>query len=184
MKIVAIDFETANEDPRSACSLGVSVYEDGEITKSYAFLIKPLKKYQKFIFTYIHHITLDDVIDEYEFDHYYKLIKEEFKGAYLVAHNARFDINVLNAMCDLYGLDRFKNPYLDTVLLSRRVYPVLNNHRLNTICDYLNIELDHHEAKSDSLACLMILIEIMIKLECFDPEEILSKLHLKKYYNF
>ena len=35
MKIVAIDFETANNSPISAISLGIVVYEDGEITNEY-----------------------------------------------------------------------------------------------------------------------------------------------------
>ncbi len=31
MKIAAIDFETANASPASVCSVGISIYEDGEI---------------------------------------------------------------------------------------------------------------------------------------------------------
>ena len=42
--------------------------------------------------------------------------------------------------------------------MSRRLLPRLPNHRLNTVSDYLGLELDHHHAGSDSLACGEILL--------------------------
>ena len=41
--------------------------------------------------------------------------------------------------------------------MSRRLLPQLPNHKLNTLSDYLGLELDHHHAGSDSLACGEIL---------------------------
>ena len=49
-------------------------------------------------------------------------------------------------------------PYACTCQMSRRLLPQLPNHRLNTLCDYLGLELDHHQAGSDSLACGEILL--------------------------
>ena len=45
--------------------------------------------------------------------------------------------------------------------LGRRCYPQLPNHRLNTLCTYLDISLDHHQAGSDSRACAEILIDCL-----------------------
>ena len=42
--------------------------------------------------------------------------------------------------------------------MSRRLLPQLPNHKLNTLCDFLDLELDHHRAGSDSLACGEILL--------------------------
>ena len=183
MKIVAIDFETANRSSASACSLGLSIYDEGVFVDSYAFLICPPINHRDFSFTYIHHLTYDDVKDAKEFPEHYDELKAVFKDALLIAHNARFDINVLNSMCDYYGLDRFNNYYLDTVSLARKYYPKLENHRLNTIADYLGIELNHHEAQSDADACLMILINVMQDTNCFDINQLINDLHLKIFIN-
>ncbi len=42
---------------------------------------------------------------------------------------------------------------------SRRLFPEFPNHRLNTVCENLNIQLDHHhDALEDSRACAEILL--------------------------
>ena len=43
MKIVAIDFETANYSPLSACALGLAIFEDHKLVESPYWLIKPPK---------------------------------------------------------------------------------------------------------------------------------------------
>ena len=183
MTLVAIDFETANRYMDSACSLGFSIFKEGEISDSSSFLILPKKERRFFEFTYIHHLTLDDVMNEHEFDHYADFLKELFDDAIVCAHNANFDITVLNSVCDAYGLDHYNFPYFDTVRLSRRMWPYLSNHRLNTISEYLKIDLDHHEAGSDAYACLMIVLSSMMEANVYDVKELLNKLHLKIKYN-
>ena len=183
MRIVAIDFETANNRMTSACSLGISVYEEGELKDSYAFFIRPPRNSLYFTNTFIHHITLEDVINEPEFDYYYPHLCEVLKDAIIVAHNARFDLTVLNAMCDEYDLPHFNNQYIDTVALSRRAYPNLINHRLNTIAEYLGVELDHHEAKSDAFACLMIILDLMERYGCYEVDELLRNFSYSQRFN-
>ena len=50
----AIDFETANRYPTSACSIGIVVVQDGEITEEFSHLIKPEPYYfnKKFTWDY------------------------------------------------------------------------------------------------------------------------------------
>ena len=81
-------------------------------------------------------------------------------------------------MCDVYGLNHFTNSYLDTVTLSRRVYPELYNHKLNTVCAYLQIDLSHHNGKSDAMGCLMILLRAMEKYDIYELDKLLEKLNL------
>ena len=183
MKIVAIDFETANDSPCSACSLGVVIYNDGEIVDSFEHLIKPHYRYNFFTNSHIHGLYKEDVIDEFEFVYYYEELQEIFKDSVIVAHNAGFDVGVLNAVCDVYGLDHFKNEYVDTVAISRRVYPELVNHKLNTVSEYLGIELDHHHANSDAYACLMILLKAMQAYDCYELDEFLDKIGMHKREN-
>ena len=48
----------------------------------------------------------------------------------------------------------------DTTL--RRLLPQLPDHKLNTLCAYLGLELDHHRAGSDSLACGEVLLHHLL----------------------
>lgn len=183
MKIVAIDFETANSKLTSACSLGICIYEDGCISDLFEWYIKPYDQYMNFTNTFIHHITYDDVKDCPEFPYYYPKLTEIFKDAIIIAHNAKFDLGVLNATLDLYGLKRFENPYFDTVIFSRVVYPGLINHRLNTVSDHLGLSFNHHNAQSDAYCCMMIVLKAMELSGIYDISELLDKLHLCLKYN-
>ena len=182
MKIVAIDFETANKYAHSACSLGYACYCDGEITDTGSFLILPPRDVRFFTFSFIHHLTLNDVKDADEFDKHYAFLQDLFKGAYICAHNARFDIGVLNAMSDHYSLPHFKNRFFDTVLLSRKVFD-LPNHKLNTVCAALGVKLDHHEAGSDAYGCLMIVLRAMEALGIYDIDLLLKRTGVYLSYN-
>lgn len=183
MRIVAIDFETANSSMASACALGIAIYEEGEILDSFEWYLKPHHRYNYFTNTHIHGIRKEDVEDEYEFVYYYDELSVILKDALIVAHNAMFDMTVLNSVCDVYGLDHFKNPFIDTVAISRRVYPELYNHKLNTVSEYLDISLNHHNGKSDAFACLMILLKSMAAYDAYEVEDFLRKVRISWRYN-
>lgn len=178
MKVIALDFETANQSMASACALGVAAYDNGEITESFEWYFKPAHRYNFFTNTHIHGISKEDVQDEYEFVFYYEELCTLLKDAMIVAHNAMFDMTVLNSVCDVYGLDHLRNPFIDTVTISRRVYPELYNHKLDTVSAYLDIPLDHHNGKSDAYACLLILLKAMSAYGCYEVEDFLKKMRI------
>lgn len=183
MRIVALDFETANSNLASACSLGITIYEEGELVDSFEWYFKPFHRYNYFTNSHIHGIYPEDVINENEFVFYYDKLSEILKDCVIVAHNAAFDIGVLNALCDVYGLDHYKNKFLDTVAISRIVYPELYNHKLNTVAQYLCINLNHHNGKSDAFACLMILLKSMEAYKTYDLDEFVSKIGIRYKQN-
>jgi len=70
-----------------------------------------------------------------------------------VAHNASFDIGFLNQGYNKIGYEKVTNPVIDTLELARFLFPELKNHRLNTLCKHLDIELtQHHRAIYDAEA--------------------------------
>lgn len=175
MKIVAIDFETANNSPCSACSIGIVSFDSGVIEEEKEIYFKLHPRYNFFTNTHIHGITKEMVQDEQEFDYYYDYLKETLENNIVVAHNARFDVNVLNSECELYGKEIISFKYIDTVEISRAVYPELYNHKLDTIAKYLNISLNHHNASSDAYCCLLILIKAMEAYNIYEIEEFIKK---------
>ena len=57
------------------------------------------------------------------------------------------------------------------MLLSRRAFPELMNHRLPTVCQYLNYDnLTHHDAESDAEGCANIMLGIckQYRVDTFD----------------
>ena len=175
-KICAIDFETANPSPLSACSIGVSVVENGELCASWSTLIKPPKGYDDFWMhnIQIHGITKSMTTDAPSFDEIWDTLSGFMKDAVLCAHNAEFDMKVLTSLCRYYQLEIPDNEYFCTVRLSRRALPFLERHRLSTVADYFEIELNHHEASSDARACALIVLNIMAMSDLYEIEALLS----------
>ena len=174
MKWAAIDFETANPSPMSACAVGLTVFDGGEMVFSDSWLIRPHPYYDAFYpsFIDIHGITPDQVADAPFFPKVYEQLKPWLDGGVLCAHNAGFDMKVLASCCSLYRLELPDAPYFCTVKLSRKVYPYLKHHRLNDLCDYMGIQLDHHDAGSDARGCALIVANTMNLMQIYEPLEL------------
>lgn len=153
---VAIDFETADREPDSACSVGLVRVENGQITRRLVQLIQPPRFF--FEFTHIHGIDWGMVSDKPTFGAAWPQLAKILEGAqFLAAHNAPFDSNVLAACCAAAGLPKPPHRFVCTVRLARdtwKIYPT----KLPNVCEKLGIELKHHEALSDAEACARIVI--------------------------
>ena len=67
----------------------------------------------------------------------------EFRGdSILVAHNARFDVAMLSLELTFLGIAAPENPVIDSLVLSRRAFSQLRNHRLETLVEHLEIAVD------------------------------------------
>ena len=161
MKIVAIDFETADFGADSACALGIVSIEDGKIPRSEARLIKPPR--EKFVFTYIHGITWDDVKGEADFGDVWDDFRDHWIDAdYLVAHNAPFDRKVLFTCCAVAGRQKPSTPFICTVRIARTHWK-FKPANLAYVSGQLGIALKHHDAGSDAFACASITAQAVLE---------------------
>ena len=153
---VAIDFETANYSPDSACAIGLVVVKGHRIARREHYLIRPRDR--QFVFTYLHGIAWEDVRDAPTFAELWPTLREIIADAdFLAAHNASFDRRVLYSCCETHCLPQPAHSFVCTVRLARavwRVYPT----KLPDVCRHLNIPLKHHQADSDAEACGRIVI--------------------------
>ncbi len=156
----AIDFETACYQQASACAVGIVRVRGGVIGETFYSLIKPPEGMEILPwFTRIHGITQKDVRNAPDFVELWQRFREFIGDDLLVAHNSSFDRTVLSRCLEYYGID-FPVPRFEcTVQCSRKKWPDLENHQLDTVSDFLGIDLTHHEALSDALACARIYIE-------------------------
>jgi len=158
-RFIALDFETANYKRNSACALSIVCVENLIITEEFYTLIKPPENY--FMFTDIHGITWNDVREEPTFNDIWPDIQKYFKRIdFIAAHNSSFDKSVMEACCIHYGIKSPKTEYKCTLKLARKKLN-LKSYSLDKVSSYYGIELEHHNALSDSLACAKIMINFM-----------------------
>ncbi len=155
MRYLAIDFETANSERSSICAFGYALFEDGRVVMAGAELCKPEPNYYDFWNIEVHGITPAMTAHLSGFETLFPRI-DQLKPDFLVAHNAAFDISCIRKWCDLTGRNYPQYPYICTCQISRRLYPTMS-HSLDQICRMHQIQLNHHEAGSDALACGLIL---------------------------
>jgi DNA polymerase III subunit epsilon len=153
---VAIDFETADHWPDSACAVGLVRVEALTVVHRKTLLIRPPRP--RVLFTHVHGITWEMVKDAARFADAWNHLVPLLDGASaLVAHNAPFDRRVLAACCAAGGLRVPDLPFLCTVQLARRHWGLKPND-LPSVCRRLGIGLVHHEPGSDAEACARIVI--------------------------
>ena len=86
-------------------------------------------------------------------------------GRLLIAHNANFDIGFISAAAEKIGV-RFKNPYLDTVALSRFVNPDLAKHKLDILAEHYGLgDFNHHRACDDAEMLALIFFKMTEQLK-------------------
>jgi len=152
----AIDFETADHGPDSACAVGLVRVEGLEVVARATLWIRPPRP--RVLFTHVHGLTWTMVKDAPPFADAWPLLAPLLEGAsVLAAHNAPFDRRVLAACCAAAGLAAPALPFLCTVQLARRTWKQKPND-LPSVCRRLGIELSHHDPASDAHACARIVI--------------------------
>ncbi len=153
---VAIDFETADFGPDSACAVGIVRVEGLKVVHRQSLRIRPPRP--QMLFTHVHGITWDMVKDAPTFADAWPNLVPWLEGASsLVAHNASFDRRVLSACCMASGLHVPALPFLCTVQLARLRWGLKPND-LPSVCRRLGIGLIHHDPGSDAEACARIVI--------------------------
>jgi len=159
----AIDFETANYERTSVCSVGVVIVRNGEIVDSFYSLIQPEPNYYNYWCTEVHGLCHKDTDDAPVFPYVWKKIEPLIEGLPLVAHNKTFDEGCLKAVFRCYQMDYPDYQFFCTCRASRRHFgKLLPNHQLHTVAEACGYHLEnHHHALADAEACAWIAREII-----------------------
>lgn len=158
----AIDFETANNNRSSVCSVGVVIVRGGVEVHRIHKLIRPCPNFYTYWTTRVHGMTYEVTANAPDFPEVWAGIAPWVEALPLVAHNSPFDEGCLRAVHELYGMDYPGYPFHCTCRASRRVFPHLVNHKLHTVSAYCGYELiNHHQALADAEACARIALQIL-----------------------
>lgn len=172
MKTIAIDFETANEQRGSACSVGLAWIENGEVVRVEERLIRPKDMRFSSFNIAIHGIRPEQVEDAGEFPEVMDEFAEDFAGATMIAHNASFDFSVWRACLDQYRQAYPQLSYLCSVKMAQKVWPHLGSHKLNILAQHLGLNFLHHNAAEDAAVCAQASIAIARALNVVEIRDI------------
>jgi len=158
MDFVAIDFETATSYRNSACAVGIVTVKNSIITDKYYALIQPPNNDYYNMNIMIHGIQPHETTNAPTFGELYPEIEQRLANKKVVAHNKSFDCSVLNHSAAHYNIEASNlNLTWDCTM---KIYKAkgYKPYNLAACCSQHNIELKHHEALSDAVACAKLYI--------------------------
>lgn len=159
---VVFDIETTGLNPSTEqiTEIGAIKYIQGRTVDTFSQLINPQKPIPQSI-TELTGITDEMVSDKPTIEEILPKFIEFCRGCTLVAHNAKFDTSFIDFQVEKQGLE-FNYETIDTLELSRKIFPNERVHKLNIVAERLGVSLEnHHRAVDDAQACCDILIKLM-----------------------
>jgi DNA polymerase III subunit epsilon len=160
MDFVAIDFETANGQPSSACQLAAVVVRNSKIAEEHCWMIRPPRMYFAPINISVHGIRPDDVLKAPTMEQVWTSLSGIIDGQVLVAHNARFDMGVLIHSLAAFGIACPNIEFTCTRVLAKSAWPGKSGYGLKPLGKWLGIDFKHHDALEDSRCCAKIALTV------------------------
>ena len=156
-----IDIETTDLSPiyGEIIEVGALKVRNNKIVSSYFSLIKIKNSIPKYI-TSITGITDKMLEDKKELIEIASEFNSFIEDDILLAHNANFDINFIYDSYSKLGLDGISNDFVDTLRLSRLALKDVDNHKLDTICEYYKVNRQGHRSLSDCLVTHAIYLQL------------------------
>ena len=179
MDFIAIDFETANEHPTSACELGIAVVRYYKIVETRSWLIRPPEIRFLPYNSRLHGISANDVCNERDFGELWNEVLPYFKNHFVIAHNAGFDMEILRQLLLFYQIPFENISFTCSIKIARKVWKEYHRYGLKSLSRILSIELDHHRAESDARACAIIASMAFRENQVSIIEELQTKLQIQ-----
>ena len=159
---VVFDLETTGLKPESEMitEIGAVKFAQGRVVDTFSQLINPEKPIPPNIVE-LTGITDEMVANKPTIDEVLPRFTEFCRDCIIVAHNAKFDTSFLNYQLKKHSLE-FDYKVVDTLELSRSIFPEEKVHKLNIVAERLGVTLEnHHRAVDDAKACCDIFIKLM-----------------------
>jgi ATP-dependent DNA helicase DinG len=178
-----VDIETTGHSPLKGdrmIQFAAVFIQDWQIQSTYTTFIQPGKKIPMFIQD-LTHITDKDVEGAPSFEEVAPEIYNRLAHCIFVAHNTDFDLPFLQAEFKRVGLPRWQGKKMDTVELSRILFPTSYSYKLQDLATEQGIILEQaHRADDDAYATAELLIHCMKEIEKL-PVPTIEKIHKRAF---
>ncbi|MBO4114430.1 bifunctional DnaQ family exonuclease/ATP-dependent helicase [Streptococcus suis] len=174
-RYAVVDLEaTGTGTDAKIIQIGIVLVENGEIIDSYARDINPYELLDDHIKN-LTGITDQQLSQAPDFGQVASTIYDMIGDAIFVAHNVKFDANLLAEALFFEGYELL-TPRVDTVELSQLFFPTFEKYSLGNLAEHLELGLDQaHTAISDAMATARLLIKIQEKIKSL-PRSIVEKI--------
>ncbi|MCL2129183.1 MAG: 3'-5' exonuclease [Treponema sp.] len=159
----AFDLETTGLDPKTdkIVEIGAVKFDNKGLIARFSTLINPgipMPKEAERVNNISDKMLKDKPAINGVFPDFLRFIQ----GTILLAHNTSFDCNFINEKLKEFPSSPFPalpNRIVDTLLLSREVFPAFQSHSLQNLASALQINaIDAHRAEDDARLCMEIFI--------------------------
>lgn len=163
-KYAVVDLEaTSASTTAQIIQVGIVIVEQGQIVQTYETDVNP----HEYLTNHI--IELTGITDQQlakapDFSQVAGEIFDLIKDCVFVAHNVKFDANLLAEQLFLEGYE-LRTSRVDTVELSQVFFPTLERYRLSDLAWHLELNLEQaHTAITDAYATAQLLLKIQEKI--------------------
>ena len=159
-----LDLETTGLSFRTEkiTEVGIMKIKNGEVLDEFSCFVNPEKPIPQRVVD-VTNITDDMVKDAETIDKVFPKILEFVGDSVLVAHNADFDIGFLKYNAKQLGYS-LENTYIDTLRLSKDLFPDFKKYKLGIIADNLGIKVEVAHRALDDVDTTVKVFNVMINM--------------------
>ena len=174
-KYAVVDLEaTSARSNAKIIQVGIVIIENGQIVQTYETDVNPHEKLDPHI-RQLTGLTDKRLRKAPDFSQVAREIYELIEDAIFVAHNVKFDANLLAEALFWEGFE-LVTPRIDTVELAQVFFPKFEKYNLGILCEQLEIPLEHaHTALADASATGTLFLKIQEKIQKL-PKELVEYL--------
>lgn len=166
MRFIAFDLETTGTVPGvdQIVEIGAVRFINGTVDAVYSTLIDPLRSIPPGA-SKVNGITDDMVKGKPRIEDLLASFAEFCADDIMVAHNAPFDTQFLISDVKKFESPAPKGLVIDTLTISRKVFPGLANYKLGTLVQHLKIpSSDFHRAEEDATYAGKLFVELIKRI--------------------
>jgi DNA polymerase-3 subunit epsilon len=166
MRFIAFDLETTGTVPGvdQIIEIGAVLFVQGRVESVFSTLIDPQKSIPAGA-SAVNGIFDEMVIGKPKIESVLSSFADFCGSDIMVAHNAPFDSQFLTADIKKFEVPAPKGTVIDTLTISRKVFPGMPNYKLGTLVQHLKIPTtDFHRAEEDATYCGFMFIEMLKRI--------------------
>ena len=166
MRFIAFDLETTGTVPGvdQIVEIGAVRFINGEVEAVFSTLVDPRRPIPPGA-SAVNGISDDMVKGKPKIEDLLLPFAEFCGDDILVAHNAPFDSQFIISDVKKYESPAPKGLVLDTLTISRKVFPGMPNYKLGTLVQHLKIPTtDFHRAEEDATYCGKLFVEMVKRI--------------------
>lgn len=146
-----LDFETTGLTPgiNEIIEIGAIKYRNDKPIDTFQTYVKPIIDEIDPYITKLTGISEETVVNSPSLKDVLPELINFIDSENIVAHNASFDMKFLLTEMNNNNIPYQKFRVIDTLPLARKNLPFLKNHKLQTLKEYLNLDIESHNALDD-----------------------------------